>query len=31
MGVYQTLEDVISVHGQEGRTQLQFIDEGEIK
>jgi hypothetical protein len=26
MGVYQTLEDVISVHGHEGRTQLQFID-----
>lgn len=26
MGVYQTVEDVISVHGHEGRTQLQFID-----
>jgi L-alanine-DL-glutamate epimerase-like enolase superfamily enzyme len=26
MGVYQTLEDVIFVHGHEGRTQLQFID-----
>ncbi len=26
MGVYQTLEDVISIHGHEGRTQLQFID-----
>jgi len=26
MGVYQTLEDVISVHGHEGQTQLQFID-----
>jgi hypothetical protein len=26
MGVYQSLEDVISVHGHEGRTQLQFID-----
>ena len=26
MGVYQTLEDVISVHGHEGRTQLQFFD-----
>jgi len=26
MGVYQTLDDVISVHGHEGRTQLQFID-----
>jgi len=26
MGVYQTLEDIISVHGHEGRTQLQFID-----
>ncbi len=26
MGVYQTLEDVISVHSHEGRTQLQFID-----
>jgi hypothetical protein len=25
-GVYQTLEDVISVHGHEGQTQLQFID-----
>jgi hypothetical protein len=26
MGVYQTLEDVMTVHGHEGRTQLQFID-----
>lgn len=26
MGVYQSLEDVISVHGHEGRTQLQFFD-----
>jgi len=26
MGVYQSLEDVITVHGHEGRTQLQFID-----
>ena len=26
MGVYQNLDDVISVHGHEGRTQLQFID-----
>ena len=26
MGVYQTLDDVISVHGHKGRTQLQFID-----
>ena len=26
MGVYQNLDDVIFVHGHEGRTQLQFID-----
>ena len=26
MGVYQNLDDVISVHGHEGRTQLKFID-----
>ena len=26
MGVYQSLGDVITVHGHEGRTQLQFID-----
>ena len=26
MGVYQTLDDVISVHGHEGQTQLHFID-----
>jgi len=26
MGVYQTVEDVILVHGHEGRTQIQFID-----
>jgi hypothetical protein len=26
IGVYQNLDDVISVHGHEGRTQLQFID-----
>ena len=26
MGVDQSLEDVMSVHGHEGRTQLQFID-----
>jgi len=26
MGVYQNLDDLISVHGHEGRTQLQFID-----
>lgn len=26
MGVYQTLEDVMTVHGHEDRTQLQFID-----
>jgi len=31
LGVYQTLDDVISVHGHEGRTQLHFIDEGESK
>jgi hypothetical protein len=26
VGVYQTLDNVVSVHGHEGRTQLQFID-----
>ncbi len=26
MGIYQTVEDVILVHGHEGRTQIQFID-----
>ena len=26
MSVYQTLDDVISVHGHEGQTQLLFID-----
>jgi hypothetical protein len=26
IGVYQTMEDVILVHGHEGRTQIQFID-----
>ena len=31
MGVYQNLEDVILIHGHEGRTQLQFIDQGEIQ
>ena len=30
MGVYQTLSDVIAVHGHEGGTQLRFIDEGEM-
>jgi hypothetical protein len=30
MGVYKTLNDVIAVHGHEGGTQLQFIDEGEM-
>lgn len=30
MGVYQTLNDVIAVHGHEGGTQLQFIDENQI-
>lgn len=30
MGVYQTLNDVIAVHGHEGGTQLRFIDEGEM-
>lgn len=30
MGVYQTLNDVIAVHGHEGGTQLQFIDENHI-
>jgi hypothetical protein len=27
MGVYQSLRDVIDVHGHEGGTELQFIDE----
>ena len=26
MGIYQTIEDVILVHGHEGRTQIRFID-----
>lgn len=26
LGVYQTLDDVISIHGHEGRTRLQFLD-----
>jgi hypothetical protein len=26
LGVYQSMEDVIMVHGHEGRTQIQFID-----
>lgn len=26
MGIYQTVEDVILVHGHEGRTQIRFID-----
>jgi len=30
MGVYQTLNDVIAVHGHEGGTQLRFIDECEM-
>ncbi len=28
-GLYQSLEDVIFVHGHGGRTKLQFIDQGE--
>ncbi len=30
MGIYQTLNDVITVHGHEGATRLRFLDEGEI-
>ena len=30
MSVYLTLNDVIAVHGHEGRTQLHFIDENEM-
>ena len=30
MGLYQSLEDVIFIHGHGGRTKLQFIDQGEI-
>ena len=30
MGIYQTLNDVITVHGHEGGTRLRFLDEGEI-
>jgi len=30
MGIYQTLNDVIAVHGHEGGTQIQFIDENEM-
>lgn len=26
LGLYQSLEDVIQVHGHEGRTKLHFID-----
>lgn len=26
LGIYQTVEDMIQVHGHEGRTQIQFID-----
>jgi hypothetical protein len=29
MGVYQSIKDVIAVHGHEGDTQLEFIDHGE--
>jgi len=29
MGLYQSLEDVIFIHGHGGRTKLQFIDQGE--
>jgi hypothetical protein len=28
-GLYQSLEDVIFVHGHGGRTKLHFIDQGE--
>lgn len=31
MGVYQTLEDLLFVHGHEGQTQVKFIDQGETK
>ena len=30
MGLYQSLDDVIFIHGHGGRTKLQFIDQGEI-
>jgi hypothetical protein len=30
MGIYQTLNDVISVHGHEGATEIHFIDESEM-
>lgn len=30
MGIYQTLNDVISVHGHEGATEIHFIDENEL-
>jgi len=29
-GVYQTLDDVIAIHGHEGGTYLHFIDENEM-
>ena len=29
MGLYQSLEDVIFIHGHGGRTKMQFIDQGE--
>ena len=29
MGLYQSLDDVIFIHGHGGRTKLQFIDQGE--
>jgi hypothetical protein len=29
MGLYQSLEDVMFIHGHGGRTILQFIDQGE--
>ncbi len=30
MGIYQSLGDVITVHGHEGGTRLHFIDEGDV-
>lgn len=30
MGIYQTLNDVIAVHGHEGATEFHFIDENEM-
>ena len=29
-GIYQTVDDVIAIHGHQGNTQLQFLDEGQI-